>query len=74
MAHEGRNIPTAPWHAPACKPVVRNQAALAPCIRHLLTPPSAQLRSLKKRSQLRRFSFVLTIATIGRPATLKMHS
>jgi hypothetical protein len=73
MPHE-RCIPTAPWHAPACKAGVRNQAALAPFIRDLLTPLRAQLCSRKGRSQLHRLNFVLTIATVGRPATLKMHS
>jgi hypothetical protein len=73
MAHE-RCITTKPWHAPACKAGVRNQAALAPFIRHLLSLPNAQLRSRKGRSKLHRLSFVLAIATIGRPATLKMHS
>ena len=73
IAHYLSN-PVAPWHASACKPGVCHQAALAPCIRHSLTRSSTQLRSLKGRSLLRWFSSVLTTATIGRPATLKMHS
>jgi len=73
MAHDV-SILIAPWHAPACKAVVYHQAALATCIRHSLTPSSTQLRSLEERSQLRWFNSVLTIATIRRPAPLKMHS
>jgi hypothetical protein len=64
----------APWPASACKTVVRHQAVLAPCIWHPLTPCSTQLRSSMDRSQPRWFSSVLSIATIGRQATLKMHS
>ena len=67
------SCPVAPWHACTCKAVVCQQAALAPCIRHSLTPCSTQLRSLNGLSPLRCFSSVLTIATIGGPAPLKMH-
>ena len=73
MAYD-ESTPVAQWHAHTCKAVVWQQAVQAPCTRHSLTACWAPFRSPTSLSPLRWFSSVLTIATIGELAPLKMHS
>jgi hypothetical protein len=72
MAHDAPT-PVAPWHARACNAELCPQAAQAPGKRHSRTPCSTQLRSLKGFYSLGWLSSVLTIATIGETAPLKIH-
>jgi hypothetical protein len=72
VAHDA-STPVAPWHARACNAALCPQAAQPPCLRHSRTPCSTQLPSLKGFSSLGWLSAVLTIATLGGAAPLKVH-